>query len=71
MTPMKPAPKRRDPHLAETLSLDQLARRWSTSRKEIRRLLGSQELSFVQIRGSFRVPLAEVRRYERTHPTRP
>ena len=68
MSPMKPEPKRRDPHLSGTLSLDQLARRWGIARKEIRRLLGRQELGFVQIRGSFRVPLAEVCRYERTHP---
>lgn len=66
MAPMKPEPRRRDPHLAGTLSLDQLARRWRISRKQVRCLLGKQELGFVQIRGSFRVPLVEVRRYEKT-----
>ena len=61
---MKPEPRRRDPHLAGTLSLDQLARRWKTSRKQVRRLLGRQELEFVQIRGKIRVPVTEVERYE-------
>jgi len=64
MAPMKPDPPQRPPHLAETMSLDQLARRWNTTRKQIRRLLGRQELGFVQIQGSFRIPVAEVRRYE-------
>lgn len=66
MAPMKPEPRRRDPDLADTLSLERLARRWKTSRKQVRRLLGTQQLGFVQIRGSFRVPLAEVTRYEKT-----
>jgi hypothetical protein len=66
MAAMKPESRCRDPHLAETLSLDQLARRWKTSRKQVRRLLGTQQLGFIQIRGSFRVPLAEVCRYEKT-----
>ena len=64
MVPMKPEPKHRDPHLADTLSLEQLARRWHISRKEVRRLLGRGELGFVQIRGSIRVPQTEVHRYE-------
>lgn len=71
MAPMKPEPKHRDPQLAGTLSLDQLARRWKTSRKDVRRLLGRQQLGFVQIRGSFRVPLAEVQRYEKSRHLRP
>ncbi len=66
MVPMKPDPRTRDPHLAGTLSLEQLARRWKTSRKRLRQLLGRQELDFVQIRGRFRVSLAEVERYERS-----
>jgi len=69
MVPMKPEPQHHNLHLAGTLSLDQLARRWKTTRKEIRRLLGREELGFVQIRGRFRVSLAEVKRYERSHPT--
>ena len=70
MTPMKPEPRRPDPDLTGTLSLDQLARRWDTSRKEIRHLLARQELSFVQIRGQFRVPLEEVERYEEVRRSR-
>ena len=66
VAPMKPEPRRRDPHLAGTLSLNQLARRWKISRKQVRRLLGRQQLDFVQVRGSFRVPLAEVQRYEKS-----
>ena len=65
MVPMKPDPPRRDALLAETLSVGQLARRWRISRKEVRRLLGRQVLRFVQVRGSFRVPAAEVHRYEK------
>ncbi len=65
MAPMKPRPRHRDPELAGSISLDQLARRWHVSRKQIRHLLARQELSFVQIRGAFRVPLEEVERYEK------
>jgi len=65
MPPMKSDPPQPPRHLAGTLSLDQLARRWKTSRKQIRRLMGHQLLGFVQIRGSFRVPISEVERYER------
>lgn len=67
MAAMKREAVGRDPHLAGTFSLEQLARRWKTSRKEIRRLLGRQELAFVEIRGSIRVPRAEVQRYENRH----
>ncbi len=65
MTPMKPQPRDRDAHLMGTLSLRRLARRWNTSRKALRHMLGRQELGFVQIRGKFRVPLEEIERYER------
>lgn len=71
MVPMKPERRDADPDLAGTLSLVQLARRWKTSRKQIRRLLGRQELGFVQIRGSFRVPQVEVERYEKSRRTSP
>ena len=70
MAPMKPEPRHRDPLLVGTLSLDQLARRWRISRKEVRSLLGRQQLGFVQIRGSFRVPLAEAQRYEKNRQTK-
>ncbi len=64
MSPMKPKAKTGEPDFEETLSLTQLARRWRTSRKAIRRLLGRQVLGFVQIRGTFRIPREEVERYE-------
>ena len=69
MAAMKPEPKHRDPYLADTLSLERLARRWKISRKEVRRLLGHGQLGFVQIRGVLRVTLAEVQRYERDRTT--
>ncbi len=65
MSPMKPKRSKRNPDLADTLSLNQLARRWNVSQKEVRRLLGQQSLGFVQVRGCFRVPLTEIRKYER------
>ncbi len=67
MTPMKPKPKRPDPDLADTISLAQLARRWKKSRKEIRGMLGRQQIPFIQVRGKFRIPLAEIERYEADH----
>jgi hypothetical protein len=63
---MKPEPRHGDPALAGTLSLGQLARRWQIPRKQLRRMLGRQELAFVEIRGSIRVPLEEVERFEKT-----
>jgi len=64
MTPMKPEPKQQDPDLAGTLSVEQIARRWHVTRKEVRQFLGHQKLRFVQVRGHFRVPIEEVERYE-------
>ncbi len=66
MSPMKPKRSKRNPDLADTLSLNQLARRWNVSQKEVRRRLGQQSLGFVQVRGRFRVPLTEIRKYERS-----
>ena len=65
MAPMKPESRRRAPTFAGTFSLAQLARRWKISAKDVRRMLGRQQLAFVQICGSLRVPLAEVERFER------
>lgn len=67
MTPMKSGPPRRDPKFAGTVSIAQVARRWRRRERDIRRMLGSRELAFVQIGGSLRVPLSEVERYERQH----
>jgi hypothetical protein len=62
---MKPKAVGHHPELAGTVSVTQLARRWKTTRKSIRRLLGHRQLGFIQINGRFRVPQTEVRRYER------
>ncbi len=70
MAPMKPPARHGVEELAGTLSLAQLARRWQTSAKQIRHLLAQQQLPFVQIRGQFRVGIADVERYEREHPDR-
>ena len=67
MAPMKSGPPRPDPELAGTLSLEQLARRWGLPRKRVRRMLGRQELGFVQISGSIRIALAEIERFELRH----
>ena len=65
MSPMKRPAERRDAHLAGTLTIDHLAKRWRTSRKVVRRLLGLQRLNFLEINGQLRVPCDEVERYER------
>jgi excisionase family DNA binding protein len=44
--------------------LDQVARRWNRSRKQIRHLLATQQLRFVLIGHHLRIPHDEVRRYE-------
>ena len=63
MSPMK-REARPDPHMAGTLSIAALARRWQMPRKQIRRMLARQELDFIMIRDKIRVPEAEVERYE-------
>ncbi len=68
MAPMKPESRHSDSPCGETLSLGQLARRWHITGKEIRRLLGAQQLGFVQVRGRFRIPLKEIERYEKRGP---
>jgi len=65
MAPMKPERRERDPDVADSLSLEQLARRWRMTRRQVRQVLGTGKLAFVQIRGRFRVSLDEVERYER------
>ena len=65
MAPMKHEVDGRRREVAGTLSLTRLAKRWHTTRKDIRRLLRHGLLSFVQIRGRLRVPEDEVHRYEK------
>ena len=64
MSPMKPKPREPRSHLAGTLSIAQVARRWDISAKEVRRLLGRQELQFEEIMGRIRIPHSEVARLE-------
>lgn len=64
MSPMKRLGSHAD-DFAGTISIDQLARRWHTTRREIRRMLGGGKMTFVQIRGQLRVPREEVQRRER------
>ena len=64
MSPMKPKPRELRSHLASTLSIAQVARRWDISAKEVRRLLGRQELQFEEIMGRIRIPQSEVARLE-------
>lgn len=60
MAPMKrPSPAHFD-EMSETLSLESAARRLHVTRKQVRRLLATRELDFVQIRGRFRVPRTSV-----------
>jgi excisionase family DNA binding protein len=65
---MKPEP-RPNRHLAGTLSITALARRWRKSSREIRRMLGRQELTFVMIGERIRVPESEVARWEASRST--
>ncbi|MBN2296167.1 MAG: helix-turn-helix domain-containing protein [Pirellulales bacterium] len=67
---MKPEPRQPDSHLAGTLSIAQLARRWDISSKEVRRLLRHQELQFEEIMGRIRIPQSEVERLEASRDMR-
>ncbi|MBN1589653.1 MAG: hypothetical protein JW888_09070 [Pirellulales bacterium] len=70
MSPMKrPAPA--DKVLENTLSLTQVSRRLEISRACLRRILGTEELDFVEIRGRIRVPADALRRYESTQAKQP
>jgi len=64
MSPMKRTGSHAD-DFSGTLSIDQLARRWRTTRREIRHMLAHGKMTFVQIRGRLRVPRDEVQRRER------
>lgn len=71
MAPMKREAPDTDPWLSETVSLVALARRWRTTRKAVRQLLGHGQLQFVEIGGSLRVPRDAVEGYERSHRATP
>ncbi len=61
MAPMK-SPAERGPadEFDASYSLTHLAHRWGVSRRDIRVLLQSGELPFVQVEGQLRVPIAAV-----------
>ena len=61
---MKRETSDRDPRWGDTLSMAQVARRWGLKTKAVKQLLAEQQLAFVQICGSFRIPRAEVERRE-------
>ncbi|MCG8449330.1 MAG: hypothetical protein MI725_07115 [Pirellulales bacterium] len=65
MAPMK-CPARRWPkdEFEDSFSLTHLAHRWGVARRDIRHLLQSGELPFVQVLGQLRVPKTIVRKIE-------
>jgi excisionase family DNA binding protein len=65
MAPMKQPSASRD-RLGSSLSLQQVARRWSVPRRAVRRLLQHRKLAFEQVCGQLRVPLKDVRHFEKT-----
>lgn len=67
MPPMrKPAPTARSPW-QKTLSIDAYARRHQLTPREVRHLLGTGQLPFVELRGQIRIPL---RPFDATAATR-
>jgi hypothetical protein len=60
-------PSRTDPQdfCADSLSLTHLARRWRMHRRDVRHLLQTGALPFLQIRNQLRVPRAAATQYER------
>jgi excisionase family DNA binding protein len=65
MAPMK-RPTHHGIEPVASLSLQQIAARWSVPRREVRRLLQRGHLPFEQVRGRLRVPLDSVQHYEKT-----
>jgi len=65
MAPMKcPSRRQSTDVLQDSYTLTHLARRWHMHRREVRRLLQTGQLPFVQIRNQLRVPRAAVADYE-------
>ena len=60
MAPMKRPASHHDSIYGDTLSLAVAARRLHLSRKNLRHLLGTGRVNFVQVRGQFRVPEKEI-----------
>lgn len=56
MAPMRTPISARDPTVRGTLTIDAYARRHGLTPREVRRLLGTGQLPFVQLRGRIRIP---------------
>ena len=66
MAPMKcPARNESTDVFQDSFTLTHLARRWHVHRREVRQLLQTGQLPFVQLRGQLRVPRAAVAEFER------
>jgi excisionase family DNA binding protein len=65
MAPMK-CPARNEPAdvFQDSFTLTHLARRWHVHRREVRQLLQTGQLPFVQVSGQLRVPRAAVAEFE-------
>lgn len=65
MAPMK-CPSRHDPAdvFEDSYTLTHLARRWQMHRREVRHLLQTGQLPFVQVRNQLRVPRTAVAEFE-------
>ena len=65
MPRMKPVAVGHQRELVGTVSITHLARRWRTSRRAIRQLMGHGALDFVQVNGQLWVPIRAIERHER------
>ena len=67
MAPMK-CPSRRQPAdvFEDSFSLTHLAQRWHMHRRDVRHLLQTGRLPFVQVRRQLRVPRGAVDEFERS-----
>ena len=67
MPPMKSPSNHEPPEgMEDSVTLIHLAKRWKVSRREIRRLLQTGELPFVQVEGQIRVPVEAVLAMEKS-----
>ena len=60
MAPMK-RPSAPHPEFEGTMSVTQAARRLHLTHKQVRHMLGTGKLNFVQVRRKFRIPTGEVK----------
>ena len=66
MAPMKSPVRHSFGGLSEgSFSLTHMSRRWNISRRQLRHLLQTRQLPFIQVRGQFRVPCSAVFEFER------